>query len=409
MDRLSAPHASGKQTLIWDDKLKGFGVLVSGITNTKSYIAQGMLRGGKTRRVTIGRTNVIKLDEAKAKAQEVIGLIYSNKDPKHWLGGIANPSLKDAVDDYITANKTLRTKSADDYRYFIETHLADWLDTLIRDITPEMVQDRHAAIAKEIAEKTKNQKVVRTGQATANATMRALRAVYNHARDRNKELPENPVRRLRRLWFKVRRRTRLVKFDQLADFYAAIASLENQIVGDYIRLLIFTGMRRSEAAGLRWAAIDFVAKTITLEGEEVKNDEPFKLPMSDVVFDLLVARRATGVVGEFVFPANSESGHLEEPKDAFYTIEQKTGVEASPHDLRRTFETVAESCDLSPYSLKALINHRLPHQSQTDVTGGYVILSSERLRRAAQTVADKLKELCGIAAVEEGNVARLRS
>ncbi len=71
------------------------------------------------------------------------------------------------------------------------------------------------------------------------------------------------------------------------------------------------------------------------KGEDVKNKQDFKLPMSDVVFDLLVARRARGIIGEFVFPANSKSGHIEEPKDAFGAIEEETGIKASPHDLEK--------------------------------------------------------------------------
>jgi hypothetical protein len=41
---LQAPHPSGKQTLIWDTRLKGFGVLVSGVTPAKSYVVQHGLR-----------------------------------------------------------------------------------------------------------------------------------------------------------------------------------------------------------------------------------------------------------------------------------------------------------------------------------------------------------------------------
>ena len=51
--RLAAPAPSGQQTAYWDADLRGFGVLVSGRTSTKSFIVQRDLAGGKTRRVTI--------------------------------------------------------------------------------------------------------------------------------------------------------------------------------------------------------------------------------------------------------------------------------------------------------------------------------------------------------------------
>ena len=73
-------------------------------------------------------------------------------------------------------------------------------------------------------------------------------------------------------------------------------------------------------------------------------------------------------------------------------------------DLRRTFITVAEALDISPYAIKALVNHALG----TSVTDGYISMSVERLRGPAQQVADRLKLLCGMAAAS-GNVTALRA
>ncbi len=37
VERLQAPDPSGKQVLHWDTELRGFGVLCSGVTNSKTY------------------------------------------------------------------------------------------------------------------------------------------------------------------------------------------------------------------------------------------------------------------------------------------------------------------------------------------------------------------------------------
>ena len=71
-----------------------------------------------------------------------------------------------------------------------------------------------------------------------------------------------------------------------------------------------------------------------------------------------MARRAIGRT-EFVFHADSKSGHIEEPKFHLALVAKATGIRVSTHDLRRTFITVAESCDISPIALKALVNHGL--------------------------------------------------
>ena len=114
--------------------------------------------------------------------------------------------------------------------------------------------------------------------------------------------------------------------------------------------------------------------------------------MSSFVRDLLVARRALGTEGQWVFPADSRSGHIAEPKFPLRLVAKATGIAISVHDLRRTFITVAESSDISPLALKALVNHALGG----DVTSGYVQITTERLREPAQRVCDLMMRLCGI-------------
>jgi len=84
-------------------------------------------------------------------------------------------------------------------------------------------------------------------------------------------------------------------------------------------------------------------------------------------------------------------------------IERQTGIRISSHDLRLTFITIAESCDISVMALKALVNHALG----SDVTSGYVQMTTERLRQPAQIVGDHIAELCGIGQPEGDNVRSL--
>lgn len=56
----------------------------------------------------------------------------------------------------------------------------------------------------------------------------------------------------------------------------------------------------------------------------------------------------------------------------------------------------AGSRELSPYALQALVNHKQPPR-RGDVTGGYITLSTERLRGPARQVEDTLLKLAGAA------------
>ena len=98
-------------------------------------------------------------------------------------------------------------------------------------------------------------------------------------------------------------------------------SLQNDTARDYLRLLLFTGLRRSEAAGLRWEHVDLVGRT--LEVPDTKNHEPLVLPLSDFLFDLLHGRQQDS---PWVFPGSGKSGHYQEPKKAVKEVAAASGV-----------------------------------------------------------------------------------
>jgi integrase len=232
--------------------------------------------------------------------------------------------------------------------------------------------------------------------------MVAFRVVWNHASDRC-TLPQNPVRRLRRGWFPKPRRTRIVRAEQMPAFYRAVMALPNKVARDWILLMMFTGMRRTEAASLRWSDIDFVERVIRVPAAVAKSKCSLDLPMSDFVHDLLVARRALGDA-KFVFPGNAKCGHIRDTSAPIAQIEKACGIRISAHDLRRGYITIAEGLDISPLALKAMVNHAVGG----DVTAGYVVFNTERLRDPVQLIADCIKARSGLLSVAGGKVARLR-
>lgn len=389
---LKAPDAGGKQVIHWDGELTGFGVLVSGKTKAKSYVVQHRLKDGRTRRVTVGPTNALSLEDARERAKAVIADIYSGGDPKRARKTPPAGTLRQVLDTYLAARKLLSSRSRSGYRSSVENYLSAWLDRPLRDITVEMVEDRHAQIKGEVERRGRTHQA--SGNATANGVFRALRALWNFAGDRDPELGRNPVNRLRRQWYPDKVREGVVPTNRLPAFYAAVTALPNPIQRDFLLLLLATGLRRGEAAGLRWDEVDFQSRIIRLPARRTKAGRKLDLPMSDLVHDLLAARHQVGRdASGFVFPANSGSGHIAEPKFPLRLVAKATGIKVSAHDLRRTFITVAEGTDISPLALKALVNHALGG----DVTAGYVLMTQERLRGPAQRVAERMKKLCGIA------------
>jgi integrase len=325
--KLSAPHPDGQQTIYWDDKLRGFGVQCSGKTNQKLYVAQRDV-GGRTRRVTLGTVSGLTLDEAQERAEDVLDDLRRGIDPKQKS---KTYTLQLALEEYLgpkdVEHPTLSRASVALYRQ-LERLLAPWLNRNLNEITFDMVERKHKEIAKDI------------GKSTANLAMRVLRIVWNYAADRS-TLPECPVSRLKKRWYEEPRRTRSVTFEQLTAFYQAVCAEPSELTRDYILLLLHTGMRRREAAGLRWVDIDLTQKVIRLPKEATKARRAHELPMSTFVFDLLVARRAVGTSSPFVFPGAGKTGHITSADKALHGVSDATGIKVSCHDLRRTFASVA--------------------------------------------------------------------
>ncbi len=441
IDRLRAPDPSGEQVLFWDTDLRGFGVRVSGKTNDKAYVVQRAI-DGRSRRVTIGNCNVLTLPVARQRAEVEIGQSFSlGIDPKQRRRqqAAAGGTLRQVMEEYLS-RQDLRPRSRDSYRAAIEAHLNGWLDRPLGRIDRAMIEARHADIAEEIESrhlakaklhaerwearakaaeargwldaaanhraraKAALSRKPASGFATANGAMRALRALWNYAADRHPEIGTNPVK-LRRQWHPVAPRERHLQESDMAAFYRAAMALESPVGRDYILLLLYCGLRRREAASLKWADVDLSARVIRIPAAKTKAKRKLDLPMSDFVHDLMVARRAIGRDrNDYVFPANSKSGHIEEPRFFLDRIAKSRGVRISAHDLRRSFVTVAESTNISPIALRALVNHSLGK----DVTSGYVQMTPERLREPAQLVCNKLKLLCGIVGPEGRNVAKLK-
>jgi integrase len=304
--KLPAPHPDGHQTVYWCDELRGFGVQCSGTTNQKLFIVQRDLPSGKTRRVSIGSVAGLALNVARKRAEDMLDELRRGIDPKHKA---ATFTLRKALDDYLAARPNLRPASIKLYRV-VERVLEEWLDRDL-NITPEMVESKHRAIAAEI------------GKSTANLIMRVLRIVWNFAADRA-TLPANPVLRLRRQWYAEPRRKRRVRDEELPAFYKAVYALPNPIARDYILLMLFTGLRRGEASKLRWTDLDLTQKIILVPAEATKGKRELEIPMSAFVHDLFVARRALGSVSAFVFPGPGASGHITSPLNALATVAEAT-------------------------------------------------------------------------------------
>ena len=386
------PPSNKDQIFYRDTALKGFALRVT-TNGIKSFVVETLVKN-KVRRMTLGKYGKLTVEQARKEAKSILGKIAQGIDPiaekkALYTKGV---TLQQAFNDYLAVRKSLKPTTVIDYHRVLKQVIPDWLNKPLLNITKDMIAKRHSQHGES------------NSKARTNLAMRLLRAIFNFATnqyqtdDGKSIILENPVKRLShtRAWYRIERRQTVIKSHQLVDWYKGLKTLsehrnlENaEMWQDYFMLILLTGLRRQEAASIQWANVDLTAKTFTLHN--TKNRESHTLPMSDFLYELFL-RRKTTAKNDFVFPANSGTGHIVEPRKAMLKVAELAGITYTIHDLRRTFITTAESLDISTYSLKRLLNHKMTN----DVTAGYLIIDVERLRKPMQIITDYLLQQMGV-------------
>jgi len=201
----------------------------------------------------------------------------------------------------------------------------------------------------------------------------------------------NPVNRLK-TWNELKPRTGRLTESQIPAWYRAAEASKNLAPANALRLLLFTGLRsKSEAFGLLWNDVDLDGMVMTFR--DTKNGTDLELPITPKVAELFGRMKAIRQ-NDYVFPSPVKNGHIADVRDELSKINEVAGVSITPHDLRRTFTTIAESLDLSPFTIRALVNHT-EKKSSADVTANYVQISLERKRKALQMIEDEIMRIVG--------------
>lgn len=319
------------------------------------------------------------VEQARREAQKLLGKVATGVDlvAEKQANKVQVITLEQVFQDYLKARKSLKPNTRYDYQNVINLAFADWKNKPLLSITKDHIVRRHTSLGTE------------RGTAYANVAMRIMRALFNFAAGQYEDsngrslILENPVRRLSqtRAWYRVERRQTFIKSHELGAWYKGVMALKNKVLRDYLLLIIFTGLRRQEAATLKWTDIDLKAKTMTIS--DTKNNQPLTLPLSNYLYSLL-QQRAQVTINNYVFPGSGVGGYIVEPRKQMARVTEVSGINFTVHDLRRTFITIAESLDISAYAVKRLVNHKM----SSDVTAGYIVMDVERLRKPMQQITD---------------------
>lgn len=392
----SVDYTAKGTEIYMDDVLTGFALRVG--KQSKRYTLHKRING-KLYRDEVEETHLITLTEAREKASIMManikkglhvydGLHEVLEEPKDKTNNV--PTLRDAYTYFKSAKTSLAKGTIDTYDGQILNKLDDWLDISLNDISKSMISDKHKEISKH-------------SKAQANATMRALRSVWNYCRDSflddNEDflIKEQPVRILnaKKDWNIIKPRTKHVEEEYLGMYLKTLLNYVDRSshlqaphsnnARDIMLLFMFTGVRLNEAQPLKWSDVDLKAGRIVFKA--TKNGSNYHMPTSNILQAILKERWRLSSGKQWVFPSNLKASddHIKDLSRSYKAISNQTNFYITPHDLRRTFGTVANNSSISYPVLKRLLNHR-EAKSSDDVTLQYIQVSQRQLRDASNSI-----------------------
>jgi integrase len=379
VDRLRLP-AGKVEHWEFDEGCTGLSVRMQG--RARAWVVWYQANG-KRRRIKIGDVAGLKLKEARTRAD---GIVNGAKDGKDALAERAAIKAKAAetfgvlVTTYLArgAKPRQRPRTYVEVERYLERYCADLHDRPVdgitrRDIAGELerIRDDHgpgAARKCRIYLSGCFAWAMRRGLADSNPTI-------------GTEAPEPE-----------RQRDRVLNVNELCIVWQACEGAGE--FGAIVRLLMLSGQRRTEVAGLCWAEIDINKALWVLPAQRSKNKRQHEIPLPKQALALLVAQRNEedrakrpylfGRGGLTPFSGYSRAKTRLDDQIARQQAERRLGRKLRKgetpesgdhlaswtlHDLRRSTVTHMAELGIDPHIIESVLNHVSGHKG--GVAGHY--------------------------------------
>ncbi|MBY6015182.1 integrase arm-type DNA-binding domain-containing protein [Qipengyuania gaetbuli] len=379
---VDAAKSGERDQFIWDIDVAGFGLKVTP-AGGKVYVFQyRMARPGEAartaaKRYTIGKHGRLTADQARSRAKELAAMVEMGTDPRQAeLDAFAALEAEKAAQaervrletelafdraadtwlEYYEHEKGRRPASVRQARLIVTNHLKPALGS---KPMPHIDRSDLQPILDKVPAKQKAMKRAVFAYASILFGWAAKRGMINGNPLTAMERPSPPDAR-----------KRVLTDSELADTYRATQDCRTPF-GAFFRLLILTGQRRSEVAGMEWSELDRASAVWTIPAERAKNKAAHIVPLSAPALEEL--DRLAGVEGQekpnwpvsgFVLTTTGEnaiSGISKAKLVLDAAIEKTRAGEALAawriHDLRRTLATGLQRLGVRFEVTEAVLNH----------------------------------------------------
>jgi integrase len=265
----------------------------------------------------------------------------------------------------------LGLQPADDEDGFvtIKSGLADrWRDKPLAEIDGDLI---HHVVDETLEKGVPGLERRRVGpsESQARSMHAALSKMFGWLEDKRR-LKQNPCDSVAKPKA-LKARERALTNDEMVKFWKATNKV-SQPFGPLLKLLLLTGCRLNEVAGMRRSELIDEGATWTIPGERTKNKRVHVLVLPNMARDIL---STVEIDGELAFTTNGrtvvsgwskmkkkldEAMFAEAQKEATAEGRDPSEVKIEPwrlHDLRRTCATGMAEIGIAPHIVEAVLNH----------------------------------------------------
>lgn len=323
---------------------------------------------GNKRAARIGEFPAIDVTEARKKALAMRAQVDAGHDPqceRDTLKG--TPTFREFAAQYMTHALQVKRSANDD-----DSKLRLWMlpafgDRKLSEITTREIQFYLNGIAKTHSHATTNRHHSLISRMFKLAVIWAV-------------IERSPCFGLVK-FREVKRAERFLSPDAIARFFAAMETDSNPVMCSALRLLLLTGLRRSEVTKARWEQVDTDKRLLFLP--KTKSGKPRHVVLNSQAATLVVGLPSRGV-SPFLFPAKAGLKSIENPKSTLWRLLDRAGIARMRiHDLRHTFASVGLNAGATLAEIQSLLGH-----SSSAMTERYAHLSQDSARRASEVVSN---------------------
>ncbi|TXN38736.1 tyrosine-type recombinase/integrase [Methylobacterium sp. WL30] len=355
--------AGRDKLVVFDDDLPGFGLSLSK-GGSRTWVVQYRNALGQSKRETLGKVGVLTASDARRAAGKRLARAKLGEDPhaeKVKAKARAAITFGAGVEPYLEAvAPKLRPAYLSEASRYLRTVWRPLHRLPLHSVGRQQIADRLAEIRRE------------TGPHAANRARSALSAHFAWLVGTGAaEL--NPVIGVPKPAPEVRR-ARILTEDEVAK---VLGACRNDDFGRIVRLLLLTGQRRDEVAGMAWLEVDLAGALWSLPAHRVKNGQDHDVPLSAPALQILTATEH--IEGRTLVFGQGDGG-FQGFSRAKAALDARAGVTGwRLHDLRRTAATLmADRLKVLPHVVEAVLNHISGHKAGVAGIYNRAVYASEK-------------------------------